>query len=159
MASGRPKRTNARDDMFFEALAASGNVTVAAHHAGYARRCIYEWRQIDEEFARRFAEACEVSADLLEGEARRRGVEGVEEFVVSAGRVVENPETGLPLMKRIYSDALLSMLLKARKPELFGDRSKVELSGQLGVDINAARAKLEQLIGQAARRVEDADES
>ena len=59
-------------------------------------------------------------ADALEQEARRRALEGVEEPVFCRGERVG--------VIRRYSDALLILLLKAKRPEQF--RDVVDLSGR-----------------------------
>ena len=83
----------------------------------------------DPVFAQAWDDAEIVAADMLELEARRRAVEGTERYVLSHGEVVIYE--GKPLKIKEYSDTLLLYLLKAHKPGLFCDRSKVELSGKV----------------------------
>src|SRR5258705_8413850 len=83
--------------------------------AGTSRTRVYEFKKIDPAFAAAWDEAEEMAADALEAEARRRGVEGVQEPLVSAGRIVCDDE-GQPIAIRRYSDNLLLALLKARRP-------------------------------------------
>ena len=56
-----------------------------------------------------------MAADALEAEARRRAVEGTQEPLVSAGRIVRDDD-GRPIAVRRYSDNLLLALIKARRP-------------------------------------------
>ncbi len=56
-----------------------------------------------------------MATDRLEDEARRRAVEGIEEPLVSAGKLVRD-DHGQPIWVRRYSDNLLLGLLKARRP-------------------------------------------
>jgi hypothetical protein len=111
----RLRLTKARQAGFLKTLAGTGNVTAAAALAGTSRTRVYEFRKIDPAFAAAWDEAEEMAADALEAEARRRGVEGVQEPLVSAGRIVRDDE-GQPIAIRRYSDNLLLALLKARRP-------------------------------------------
>jgi hypothetical protein len=94
--------------VFLERLAAGFSVTHAADGAGVYRRRFYELREVDEEFARAWADAYESGTDALRDEARRRAVEGVSEPLVSAGKIVGH--------KVVYSDRLLELELKRRDP-------------------------------------------
>jgi hypothetical protein len=91
----------------------------------------YRWLRESEEYAARFQEAKDAFADRLEDEARRRAIEGVQRYVVSAGKLVYDDE-GKPLVERVYSDGLLSQMLKAHRRELYGDRSTHEVTGKDG---------------------------
>ena len=82
----------------------------------------YRWREKDSEYREAFDQAKEDATDVLEAEAHRRAVEGVEESVgwykgVPGGTV------------RRYSDVLLIFLLKALRPEKY--RERVDLRGSL----------------------------
>ena len=74
--------------------------------------------------------ALDAAADVLEAEARRRALDGVESFVVNRDGVVRHE--GEPLRVRRYSDALLLALLKAHRPEKYKDRVAQEHSGPGG---------------------------
>lgn len=89
--------------------------------------------------------ALEIGNDYLEQEAQRRAVEGYEEPVVHKGiqAFVRDPTTGeleldahgrpIPLTIRRYSDRLLEVLLKARRPEKFRENMKIEAEISGGV--------------------------
>jgi hypothetical protein len=64
-------------------------IEMSLRHAAFDRRTAYAHRLADPEFAADWDDALEASIDDLEGEARRRAMEGVAEPVVSMGRVVE----------------------------------------------------------------------
>lgn len=115
-----------RKHRFLEVLAACGSVTMACQAIGCTRATSYNHRAADEHFAGRWAEAEAVAADRLEEEARRRAIEGTLRPAVSGGKVVVDAE-GKPVMLREYSDRLLELLLRARKPAAFG--SKVTVAG------------------------------
>jgi hypothetical protein len=134
--SGRQKRR------FVEALAESGNVTLAVLAARVSRSGIYANRHVDNAFARAWEEAEQVAADRLEAEAWRRAVDGVSEPLVSAGKLVCDAE-GQPMVIQRYSDHLLALLLRAHKPEKFSDRTAVEIdvSDRLADRLEAARQR------------------
>ena len=85
-------------------------MTVAAQAPGVSRSGVYTHRQLDDTFAKAWEEAEQVAADRLEAEAWRRGVEGVSEPLVSAGKLVCGAD-GQPLVIQQYSDQLLLALL------------------------------------------------
>lgn len=94
-------------------------------------------RKNDPEFAEAWLLALEAGNDVLEAEALRRAVDGVDEPVFTqkgelAGHV------------RKYSDTLLALLLKAHLPEKFRERSEVKHAGtiELASAIEAARKRV-----------------
>jgi len=125
MSMKKVKLTRARQDCFLKALAETGVVSTAVAIAGTSRTRVYELRKRDTAFADAWDEAEEKAADALEAEAWRRGVAGVQEPVVSGGKVVRDDD-GHPIAIRRYSDNLLLALLKARRPEKFREQRLVE---------------------------------
>lgn len=111
-------------EVFIEALAGGASITKAAAAASVGRRTVYEWREADTDFAALWEEALESGIDLLEDEARRRAVEGVEKPVVAMGKIARNDD-GTVLKIREYSDTLLALMLKAKKPKEYRDRLDV----------------------------------
>lgn len=97
------------------------------------------------EFHEAWEAAIELSADRLEDEADRRGVRGYEEPVIHKGiqAFVRDPVTGaleldannqpIPLTIRRYSDRMLELLLKARRPDKFRENVKIEAEVSGGV--------------------------
>jgi hypothetical protein len=75
-------------------------------------------------------------------EAWRRGVEGLSEPLVSAGKLVRD-EDGHPMTIQRYSDVLLTLLLRAHRPEKFRERTSVEIdvSDRLADRLEAARQR------------------
>jgi hypothetical protein len=110
-------------ELFIATLQETSNVAQACRSAAINRSTAYEWREEDEDFAKRWNEALEIATDALEQEARRRGVEGVVEPVFQGGKKVG--------VVRRYSDRMLEILLKGHRPRVFGDR--LELQGDLKV--------------------------
>src|SRR5271156_4372552 len=119
------KLTRERRERFLKALADTGIVSLAVEIAGTSRTRVYELRKRDTAFAKAWEEAEERAADALEAEAWRRAVAGVQEPLVSGGKVGRDDD-GQPLAIRRYSDTLMLALLKARRPERFKDRAVIE---------------------------------
>jgi hypothetical protein len=113
-------RTPEKEIAFLAALSATANVLRACEAAGIGRTTVYEWRNADEDFRKRWDRAAEIGADALEDEAVRRAHEGWEEPVFYQGAQCATV--------RKYSDTLLIFLLKGRKPERY--RERVEHSGR-----------------------------
>ena len=114
---------------FLAAFRETGNVRLACEAAEVGRSSHYRWLDEDPEYREGFGLAKEDAADILEAEAKRRAVEGVEEPTgwykgVPGGYV------------RRYSDVLLIFLLKGLRPEVY--RERMEVSGALArIDFNA----------------------
>lgn len=113
---------------FLGALGLNGNVTDAAKAAGIARDTAYKAKSRNPDFAADWQTAEKIASDVLLREAWRRAVEGgrTYKFHPKTGEPLLHPETGEPYYEMVYSDALLTLLLKARLPEQFGDKLRVE---------------------------------
>jgi hypothetical protein len=81
------------------AVADTGSVTAAIAVANTSRTRVYELRKADPAFASAWQEAEETATEGLEDEARRRAVEGIEEPLVSAGKLVRDKD-GQPILVR-----------------------------------------------------------
>lgn len=106
-----------KKEEFLATFRKTGNVTFAATQVGIARNTHYHCWMKDEKYAEAFASAREEAVDLLELEARRRAIAGVEEPVFYKGAVVGQI--------RKYSDVLLIFLLKGNRPEKYRDRTEI----------------------------------
>ena len=104
---------------FLATLRETANVRLAAESAGLSRSTAYAHRKGNPTFSDAWNDALEEAVDLLEQEARRRALVGVDEPVFYQGEEVSTV--------RKYSDVLLIFLLKAHRPRKF--RERVELSG------------------------------
>lgn len=102
--------------VFLANLAGGMTATAACAAAGVTRQTVYAIK--DESFLQAKADAELASAELLEAEARRRAMEGVDEPVFHEGSICG--------YKRRYSDTLMIFLLKGRNREVFGDAVKVD---------------------------------
>ena len=157
---------------FLDCLREKGNVTAAARLVGIDRATAYRWRDADADFAQAWDDAIEEAADLIELEAHRRAVSGIDEPVIYQGDVtyvyerdtqgrivydtIEREDKGLDgktitvtdriprlaldaqgkpltLSKRVYSDALMALLLKAHRPDKYRENSKIELNGSMSL--------------------------
>jgi hypothetical protein len=108
---------------FLKALADTGNVRLACLSGGVERSWAYRTRDRDKTFGAAWEQALEDAADRLEAEAYRRAVQGVrrERPIFYQGRQV-----GAEMITE-YSDGLLTLLLKAHRPERFKDRMSVSM--------------------------------
>lgn len=124
---------------FLGAYSAVGNIHAAAKLSGVDRGTHYGWLRNDPTYRERFEEAKAEAVEVLEEEARRRAVVGVEEPVGwhqgRAGGVV-----------RKYSDTLLIFLLKGANPEKYRERIETRHTG--GIDLG--KMTEEQLAERAA---------
>lgn len=111
---------------FLQAFRDTGLVAHACEIAGVGRSTVYEARALDEEFAVAWVQVEDEVSDVMERELYRRAVEGIEEPIVSAGKLVTH------VLK--YSDSLLMFALKARRPEKYRDNVKVEHTGKVTQD-------------------------
>jgi len=132
---------------FLAAFAGCGRITKAAKAAGIDPDTHYEWKKTDPDYAKSFDDLRERVTDLLEDEAIRRAMEGVDEPQI--GRVARdtdglltNPDGSALTVKR-FSDTLLVILLKGNRPERY--RERYELTGKDGgaIEITDAEAARE----------------
>lgn len=132
-AVGRPK-TRAQQGAFLEQYAAIGVITAAAKLVGISRMKHYEWLADPKkypDYRRRFNDAAEQAADRAEQEMVRRGIVGWEEPVF--GKLPGKDEgSGIIGKKRMFSDRMLELCLKARRPEKFRERTSTEVTGKGG---------------------------
>lgn len=102
---------------FLRALAEGSTISEAAAAAGITSSAVYSRRKRDADFEEAYQTALEDSVDILEREARRRAVDGVEEPIYQGGQLVGT--------KTVYSDSLLALLLRGRRKEVFADRKEI----------------------------------
>ena len=104
---------------FLSAYRETCNVFRACQVAKVGRSSHYRWLEEDPGYRKAFDLAKEQAADLLEGEAYRRAVEGVEKPV---GWYKGQPGGYV----REYSDKLLIVLLKATMPDKYASRNEAK---------------------------------
>lgn len=98
------------------------SLTAAARAADIDRSTLWQWRQVDLDFDAQVLEAIEAGTDALEDEARRRATEGTLRPVFHGGQQVGEV--------REYSDQLMALLLKGRRPERYRERLDVNHAGR-----------------------------
>ena len=117
---GRTLRTPRVEERFLKQLAAGGSVTSAARAIGTGRSTVYQWRDDDVNFAKAWDDAIESGTDVMEDEAVRRAVEGVDRPIYYQGAVCGYITE--------YSDDLLIRMLKARRKDKYSDRQEQHVS-------------------------------
>lgn len=144
-------------------LAALREMPVLRHGCdvtGVHRTTVHKAREADPEFDKAVEQALEDGVDKAEQEAFRRAVVGVDEPVIHQGRLMlryQHDENGQPLLDangrpvpvrdadgapvpftvRKHSDALLALLLKGRRKQVYAERR--ELTGKDGADLPPAQ--------------------
>lgn len=120
---GSPKITREQKAIFIATLKLNGNVTQSARMAGFDPSTAYDIKSVDEAFAKDWATALQIGRECLRDslmeEAVRRARDGVDELVVSMGRVVQDPENGGYLTVKKHSDSLMAKLLDGLDPATF----------------------------------------
>ena len=128
----RTTRTEQTRDAFLEMLTEEGSVVAACKRLGLHRPSMYAWRDDDKEFAEAWQAALGLGVDAIEDEAIRRAKEGVEHKVYYKGEPVGSYQE--------YSDQLMMFFLRAAKPEKYGNRSEVHLTGAVALESLIMRA-------------------
>lgn len=99
---------------FLERYIELGSVKDTCEELCLVRRTIYHWKAQDPVFAENYRVADMVALGILEDEAYRRAVNGVDKPVYQGGKRVGTVKE--------FSDILLMFLLKARAPHKYKDR-------------------------------------
>jgi hypothetical protein len=123
-------------DVFIKALTTSGNVSWSARKAKVTREYAYRLRKEDEAFSAAWDDAIEQSSDAMEQEAWRRankGVRRVKSFYHQGERVGEDVIVE-------YSDTLMMFLLKARRPDVYRERTDLNVKGNVSIGFTADEA-------------------
>lgn len=108
---------------FCAALASTGMVRKACDAVGISMQTAFRWRKDIPQFADMWDEASNVGTTLAEDEAWRRAVDGVDKPVYYKGERIDTIKE--------HSDTLLVTILRARKPDVYRDNSRLELAGKL----------------------------
>lgn len=109
---------------FLDYLRDGWSITASAGKISVSRQAVYALKLADDEFAKEWQDAYESGTDVYEDEAKRRAIEGTEKPVFYQGEIVGHI--------REYSDTLLIVALKARRPEKYRDNIKQEIGGVEG---------------------------
>jgi hypothetical protein len=146
---GRAPMPAAKVNAFFHHLGRTGSVTVAAQRAQLRRSTLYQRRQDDEAFAERWEQALDLGIERLQDNAMNRAMNGTPRPVVRNGQQVGSV--------RHFDNRLLQFLLKAHRPDLYGEKKHPTLPPlpfDLAKRLAAAQPRLEKHF--AERRAEDA---
>jgi hypothetical protein len=109
-----PGEISMAKDRLLEGLRQGWSIARSASYAGVSRIVAVKWRHDDPDFAAAWFDAVEAGTDLLEDEARDRAVNGYAEPVFFQGELVGE--------RRVVSDQLMALMLKGRRPSVYGDR-------------------------------------
>jgi len=120
---------------FLEKYINIGDITLTAKVTGIDRSTHYKWLEEDPEYQLNFAAADKQALDVLESEAYRRAVKGINKPIYYKGQ-----RCGYV---REYSDTLLIVLMKARAPEKYRERHElVGANGKPLLDIKEVEVRL-----------------
>lgn len=107
-----PKRSPEKEEAALAVIRAGYSMAKAATAIGVSRETLQNWRDDDKsDFARRFKDAQQHGADIIEDEAVRRAVEGVDKAVFHQGEVVGHHKE--------FSDGLMTLMLRGLRPERY----------------------------------------
>jgi hypothetical protein len=132
---------------FLAALREVPVVSRACEAVGIERSTAYRAADADPAFQKAWDDAMEQGIDKAEQEAFRRAVEGTYKGVWHQGVLVGS--------ERVYSDALMALILKGRRKKVYAERT--EVTGADGgpvqqVDETAKAARVAQLMALAQQR-------
>ncbi|WP_262694463.1 hypothetical protein [Kordiimonas aquimaris] len=118
---------------FLQSLTSGCSVRQAAEAAGVPHDVPHSWRERDTIFATAWVIAEEAGTDIIEEEAFRRAVNGVQKPVYRSGEVVGHVAD--------YSDTMLMFLLKARRPDRYGATSASSKTAKQGAGTDQLNLK------------------
>lgn len=141
--TGKPQRVKshgyhwcaATEDAFFEVLAASCNVSLAAATVGFATPTVYRYRQLRPEFAARWQAALETGYARLEMELLRAATDSLADAPFGPDR---------PIPKMTVEQAM--NVLRAHRHEVRG-------AGKRGPGAGAQRRRLEDVRDSITKKV------
>jgi len=110
-----------KQNAFLNALAKTGTVKGATELSGVSRASHYRWLE-DDAYRVGLERARRMAADILEDEAWRRAVDGVDRVIFNKKGVAVGIETR-------YSDRLMEKLLAANLPEKYKERVEETMIG------------------------------
>jgi hypothetical protein len=128
---------------FVKALATNANVSAAARAAEVARSWAYECRANDASFAEEWDEALVTAVEDLEERAwRRANFADIQYQFTKDGSPVLHPVTGEPYYLYVGSDTVLLRLLEAHKPDVYKQRSAVDVNATVKTEPKYDLSKL-----------------
>jgi len=98
-------------------FAETGRNDLASKYAGCGVQHYWFWKRDDPEFAKALVEARTISVKMMEDHAIKRGTTGTRKPIYQRGQLVG--------FERLYSDSLLTFMLKGLAPETYRERISV----------------------------------
>lgn len=138
--SSASKGLKMRQKKFLDLLSQNTNVTKSCEMAALNRIHAYDLRDRDEKFRVAWDRAIETGTEALIDEATRRATEGVDDDVYGKD---DDGNYIIIGTKNKRSDRLLEFMLKARKKDMFRDRSQIDHQGDIDVQVGVSKAVLE----------------
>lgn len=120
-----------------------GSLPRTCHRLGIKPQHLQLWLSSDPEVYARIRAAQLLGYSTLEEAALKRAVDGVDEDVYFKGEVVGQ--------KKVYSDGLLSQMLKARIPEYSNEEARTNNSLTVNVAIMPRASTYEEWVEQRER--------
>lgn len=130
--------------MFFEELAKTGVTARACRKSGISVFSVHYYSYKYPLFALRMKICRELGAESLEAEAFRRAVDGVKRGVYWQGAHIAT--------ERVYSDLLLTFLLKGAKPDKYRERVSTE-NTNVNVDVPMDEASEDAMRARIAQKL------
>jgi len=125
---GKPRKNHEQSERakhaFLDCYKQWANISFACEASNVGRTTVYKWLEHDAEFSAAFKLAGEAATERLEREAWRRATEGSPYTRTSYYR-------GEPVgtdHKVEYSDQLMMLLLRARRPDLYREKLDVAVN-------------------------------
>lgn len=139
---------------FLDAFIETCSVSKAAKLSKIGKDNHYHWINTSQAYREAFHKAQQPASDVLQDEAVRRAVDGVEKLVTVGGE---------PASITVYSDSLLAILLKAWLPEKYKDRTEHSVAfdgdvskltdAQLLKVMGSIESRMAELQGQVQRQL------
>jgi len=124
---------NHRQRAFLSGYVQSCGIRSAARLSGLSRQSHYEWMRDDPLYREHFRRAKEIIADAVEEEVHRRARLGYETPIIYRGKITGYYQS--------YSDQLLTLLVKAVRPEIYREsaRPQFDIGGPTEINIRVNR--------------------
>ena len=148
-------KANLWQERFIEEYARLGNVTYAARLAGVDPSTVRAARSRQVGFAVRMKAAEYGYCDRVRLEIHRRAIEGVEKPVFGSVRDDQGRSvTGQVGTIREYSDRMLELEAKARMPDEYGERLRIDVASEarrIAFELGATPEEAEAAVAEAER--------
>ena len=108
----------------------------AANDVGVPYGTLRQWRQDDPDFNMKCEQAYDEGTDVLEREAQRRAVDGMEETTIRT-YTKDGAEIEEKTVAHRYSDTLMNIMLQGRRPHKYRQKQAVEVTGPDGGPVQA----------------------